>query len=121
MKVRLLAGTYYRREGGVLTRYKAGDVFEASPAEFARLEAKEQIFVRKPKEEVAEESAPVPEPITIPEPEPEEIPDNEEVELSDDELLDKYVERSGSWYTFADGTRIQGRLNAIKAARELNG
>ncbi len=113
MKVMLEVGKFYRRENGVLVRYVPGDVFSASPDEFERLQAKEQVFVRqvdKPKEQTPEKQV---------EPPVDESP--VEQELSDDDLLARHTTRSGSWFIFEDGSKVQGRAKALEILRELHG
>lgn len=119
MKVVLEVGKFYRRENGVLVRYQPGDVFKASPDELRRLEAKEQVFVRKSNKPAPDPTPDVPDTPDISDVIPAEAYEVEA--LSDDDLLDRYTTRSGSWYLFGEGRKVQGRTKALEIARELHG
>ncbi len=132
MKVILEVGKFYRRENGVLVRYTPGDVFPASSDEFRHLEAKEQVFIRKATPAKEKEPAPTKAPVELAEELPVEasVPDEVkppvdddpvEPELPEDELLSQFTTRSGSWFVFEDGTKVQGRTKALEILRELYG
>ncbi len=135
MKVILEVGKFYRRENGVLVRYTPGDVFSASPDEFKHLEAKEQVFVRKvekPFKRKEPDKTVADTPIELNE-EPQEEQTLDEAsqndddvllgddELSDEDLLAQYITRTGSWFVFEDGSKVQGRSKALEILRELYG
>ena len=123
MKVILVVGKFYRREHGDLVKYQPGDVFNAPPDELRRLEAKEQVFIRKgasapPPAPKPTEQPEITKPIALESAEPEQ-PVVEQ--LDDVALLERYADKSGSWYVFQDGRKVQGRVKALDIARELHG
>lgn len=114
MKVKLLSGKYYRREGGELVKHSAGDVLEVSPAEARRLHV-ERLGLQRTKR--------VSQDVPVVSSSADAVVDGTEAPspiLDDEALLDKHVERrSGSWFFFHDGAKYLGRTAAVEAARAL--